>query len=114
MKKEELEKLQKIRFKEKEVRLCNQHIIELGYMAADLIQPLADTRQKLFFEDANCYSNVFYLVKDLLKQVDPEYLEMHQSVRDFYDQDLSNDWDRLDLSSGSKLDITGPVGMQLV
>ena len=89
--------MEEIRLKEKEATLCNQNIIEVGYMAADLIGPLADTRQKLFFEQANCYSSVFYLVKDLLKEVDPEYLEMHQRMRDFYDQDLSNNWDRLEL-----------------
>lgn len=124
--------MEEIRFKEKDVKLCNQSIIEIGYMARDLIQPLAGTREKLFFEEANCYSNVFYLVKDLLKRVDPEYLDFHGSVQDFYKQDLSNNWDRLELLSAGeyrpseedtlragqcsgKLDIDGGlVGMQVV
>ena len=86
-----------IRFKEKKVKLCNQDIIEIGYMAAEAIGPLAESRQKLFFEQANCYASVFYLIKRLLNLVDPEYLEIHSRVRDFYDQDLSNDSDRLSL-----------------
>ena len=61
--------MEEIRLKEKEVTLCNQSIIEIGYTVRDLINPLADTRQKLFFEQANCYSSVFYLVKDLLKSI---------------------------------------------
>ena len=88
--------MDELRFKEKEVKLNNQHIIEIGYIAMDLISIHAATREKLYFEEANCYSSVFYLLKEcLLKMVDPEYLESHQKIRDFYNQDLSNDWDRL-------------------
>ena len=86
----------KLRLREKPVELYNQDIIELGYMAKTVVEELAKSRAKLFFEDANCYLSVFYLLKKhLLPLVDSEYLELHHKVRDFFKQDLSNDFDVL-------------------
>ncbi len=100
MKKEELEKLQEIRFKEKDVRLCNRDIIAMGYFVSDVIKPLSDNKVKLPFDVFRCYFCVFYLVKRLLDEVEPEYLELHDRVHKFFDQDLEEDewhWDTLRL-----------------
>nr|MBC8460528.1 hypothetical protein [Deltaproteobacteria bacterium] len=85
-----MEVMNTIRHEEKEITLSNQQIIELGYFVKDLFGPVVDEKAMLIIDQINCYTNVFYLVKDLLKQVDPEYLEMHQRVRDFYDRELSD------------------------
>ncbi|MBL7202825.1 MAG: hypothetical protein ISS63_00655 [Desulfobacteraceae bacterium] len=93
-----MEVMNTIRHEEKEITLSNQQIIELGYFVKDLFGPVVDEKAMLIIDQINCYTNVFYLVKDLLKQVDPEYLEMHQRVRDFYDRELSDDWDNIAFS----------------
>ena len=81
-----------IRLKEKTVVLSNQQIIEIGYMA----QIVISMGKPPTFDEMNCFKAVFFLFKNnLLPVVDPEYLEIHHEVRDFFKQELSNDWDRL-------------------
>ena len=87
-----------IRHEKKQVTLSNQDIIEIGYMAADIIKGLAKDTVKLTCEQANCYRSVFYLVKDLLKSIDSQYLRNHERIGDFYDQVLSREGDCLELS----------------
>lgn len=90
--------MDEIRFKEKQVTLSNQGILELAYMARHFIALLSEQKVKLRWEEANCYSSVFNLMKNLLKEVDPEYLETHGDVRDFYNLKLSRTGDVLQLS----------------
>lgn len=88
-----------LRFKEHRVALSNQTIVEMAYLTKEMIEPLIKSREKLFFEQANCYLACFYKCRKLLKLVDQEYLlnEIHKNMVDFYKdgRELSNDWDRL-------------------
>lgn len=84
-----------LRNKEHQVTLSNQDIIELAYSISELTAPLIEDHTKLFFEQANCYHSMYCLVQDLLKVVDPEYLEQHARVVGFYRGHLCSDWDRL-------------------
>jgi len=90
--------MNEIRLEKKKVTLSNQEIIELGYFVKDLFGPVVDEKAMLIIDQINCYTNVFYLVKDLLKQVDPKYLEIHPRLRDFYDRELSDDLDNFAFS----------------
>jgi hypothetical protein len=80
------------------VVFTNQEIVELAYIVMDVIEPLEKSHTKLVFDDANCYAHCFYLLRELLKKVNPEYLTgPHERVKKFYEieRELSNSWDRL-------------------
>ena len=62
-----------LRFKEKQLTLANQEIIELAYTTKEIIE--YSYGGKLFFEQANCYSSCFYTIRNLLEQVDQKYLD---------------------------------------
>lgn len=84
-----------LRFKEKQLTLSNQEIIELAYTTKEIIE--YSYGGKLFFEQANCYSSCFYTIRNLIEQVDQKYLDKHKELCEFYrkDRELSNDFDRL-------------------
>jgi hypothetical protein len=95
-----------IRFKECTVKLTNQSIIELAYLTMEALEALIESGQKVFVEQANCYLGCFYTCQRLLKAVDPEYLDYHSDVKDFFREgrELSNDGNRLSWDSGSEAD----------
>jgi hypothetical protein len=95
-----------MRFKECTVKLTNQSIIELAYLTMEALEALIESGQKLFFEQANCYLSCFYTCQRLLKGVDPEYLDYHLDVKDFFREgrELSNDGNRLSWKSGNEAD----------
>ena len=78
-----------------QVALSNQDIIEAAYAHAELIGPLIKSGEKLFMERANCYLARYYQIKKWLDLVPPEYLAFHRRTVEFYQGDISNDWDRL-------------------
>jgi hypothetical protein len=84
-----------LRFNEREVKLSNQQIVEFAYLTKELIEIALG--EKLFFEQANCYFSCYYTIRDLLKQVDDEYLAAHRRLSHFYrgTRELLNDEDRL-------------------
>jgi hypothetical protein len=86
-----------LRFQKKMVELNNQAIIQLAYLTMETLEPLIDSGNKLFFEQASCYHSCFYICRSLLKKVDPEYLKGHSMVATFFKEgrELSNDWDCL-------------------
>jgi hypothetical protein len=72
-----------LRFREHDVKLANQSIIELAYLTKDMIELVYG--QKLTWERANCYIACFYLCQSLLKVVDEEYLtERRSRLKNFY------------------------------
>jgi hypothetical protein len=79
------------------VELSNQQVVELAYAVMELIEPLARTHAKLYFEQANGYLSCFYLMRGLLGNVDPDYLDQHKDLARFFRQDreLDNAFDRL-------------------
>ncbi len=67
-------------------------IIQLAYQTMELLQ--ACEGKKLFFEQANCFLSNFVRVRNWLKLIDEEYLNWHESVRDFFSENyITNDWD---------------------
>ena len=94
------ERENELRFREHEVRLSNQAIVEMAYLTKDLVE--ATMGHKLSWSEANCYLACFYECRKLLKAVDEEYLKKHDRLREFYKdgKELSNDWDRLAWETG--------------
>lgn len=76
-----------LRFREREVKLSNQEIIELAYTTKETIEYAYG--KKLCFEQANGYRGSFYIIRELLKQVDDEYLSLsqHTGLKDFFHKD---------------------------
>jgi hypothetical protein len=95
MKRENDPESDEIRLGKRKVKLTNQQIIELAYLAKDLIE--ACGHSKLSFDEANCYRSVYHTVRKLLKSADSKYVKAHGGIKEFYrkDRELSNDWDRL-------------------
>jgi len=84
------------RFKEHEITLSNQRILELAYTAKDLLEILLEDNTKLSFCQANSCFGTFYTMRNLLILVDYDYLaEFHQMLIDFYDRDIHIQFDRL-------------------
>ena len=71
-----------IRFNKKTVKLTNQDIIELGYMAKECIDALADQNVKLTFDETNCFRGVAATMRELIPKIDPEYRNMHRDLCD--------------------------------
>jgi hypothetical protein len=86
-----------LRLKEISLTVAQQAVIEFAYAVRMLVEPLAKSQEKLYFEEANCLTSVFYQVRKFLKEVDPSYLALHRGVVDFYEKkrELDNTWDRL-------------------
>ena len=64
------------------VEVNGQQIIELAYVIKDLNE--ASEKQRLSFEQANCYASTSRFVGDLLGQVCLLYLAQHPELSDFY------------------------------
>jgi len=94
---------QSLRFNTKKIKLSNQEIIELAYLTMEMIKQTYG--QKLIADQANCYRSCFYLMRNLLKQVDKEYLDQHGIIDRFFQegQELSNDKGRLDFKNSVPL-----------
>ena len=86
-----------IRFYEHDLKLSNQGIIKFAYLTKDIIEIHLENKTKLCFEEANCYVSCYYVIRKILKCVDPRYLKAHRRLAEFYseDRELSNDWDIL-------------------
>ena len=79
------QKRDELRLRGNMVKLCNQDMIELAYFTMEMLEPLIASRIPLgSFDRENCYRHCFYICKDLLREVDPEYLELHSSLKDFF------------------------------
>jgi hypothetical protein len=75
-----------LRFREHDVKLANQSIVELAYLTKDMIELVY--AQKLTSERANCYIACFYLCQSFLEIVDEEYLrKRHTRLKKFYRND---------------------------
>jgi hypothetical protein len=77
--------------------LSQQTVIEFAHAIRMMVEPLAESNDKLSFEEANCLTHLFYQVRGFLKQVDPAYLAspQHQALASFYSRELDASWDRL-------------------
>jgi len=97
-----MDKIDRLRLKEISLKMAQQTVIELAYTARTIIEPLAESHEKLSFSEANCYLSVFYAIRQFLKSVDSEYLNRHQRIAEFFlkNRELSNDWDRLRWEEG--------------
>ena len=78
--------------REHEIMLDNQSIIELAYLAKEMVEACLKSRVQMSQERARCYQHCFYNARDMLIEVDPEYLNLHPTLRDFYaeNRDLSS------------------------
>jgi len=75
-----------LRFREHDVKLANQSIIELAYLTKDMIESVYG--QKITWDRANCYIACFYHCQSLLEIVDEEYLTgRRKRLKDFYRND---------------------------
>jgi len=70
--------------REHEIMLDNQSIIELAYLAKEMVEACLKSRVQMSQERARCYQHCFYNARDMLELVDGEYLDLHPSLRDFY------------------------------
>jgi len=88
-----------LRFQKHTFDLTNQTVIELAYLAKDIIELCIEGNYKLLFDQANCYLACYLICRSLLELVDKEYLACHEGLYDFYyrkdNKRLSNNWDRL-------------------
>ena len=64
------------------VEISGQQIVELAYAIKDLTENTK--KQRLSFEQANCYASTSRFVGDLLGQVCLLYLAQHPELSDFY------------------------------
>lgn len=67
--------------------LDQQGVIELAYTVKECLEPWINSREKMFFEQANGYTASYYIIRTWLKRdVDPEYLNLsqHRELRDFF------------------------------
>lgn len=85
-----------IRLDEKEVKLSNQDILDLGLMVKDFLGIYKAEGYKPTFEQANCYDHVFNLVQSLLNEVDPEYLPEDSDLRGFFNKGYDGAWQSLE------------------
>jgi len=94
----------KVRFREHEVKLTNQQIVEFAYLTKEVIESCIENNAKLSFERANCYPACFYKVREMLRLVDLKYIASHGRIMDFYQEgrELSNDFDRLKWETSSE------------
>jgi hypothetical protein len=84
-----------LRYRKHRLTLSNQRIVEMAYLAKDVIDSLIG--KKLTMEAANCYTSCFYTCRRLLKAIDRKYLGKHKDLVEFYKEGrgLANDWDVL-------------------
>ena len=72
--------------KEHEIKLANQSIIELAYLAKEMIEACLKSRRQMCQEQARCYQHCFYTCRDILESVDSDYLDLHPNLRGFYNE----------------------------
>lgn len=77
------------------VNLTKQEVIKFAYVTKEIIGYAWGA--KLSNAQVNCYIECFYTIKDLLEDVDKEYLQKHSEVSDFFlkGHRLINENDRL-------------------
>ncbi|MBN1363683.1 MAG: hypothetical protein JW976_02650 [Syntrophaceae bacterium] len=71
-----------LKFSKKEVKLTNQDIVKLAYTTKEMIEKMKDV--KLSTHQCNCYRECFYIMRNLLKIADKEYLDRHAILNDFF------------------------------
>ncbi len=64
------------------VNLTKQEIIKFAYITEEIIGYAWGT--KLSNAQANCYIECFYTIKELLEDLDKEYLIKHTGLSDFF------------------------------
>ena len=72
--------------REHEIKLANQSIIELAYLAKEMIEACLKSRRQMCQEQARCYQHCFYTCRDILESVDSDYLDLHPNLRGFYNE----------------------------
>jgi len=65
-----------------QINLTNQEIVKFAYITKEIIDYVWGA--KLTNAQANCYEECFYTVKDLLEDVDKEYLKKHKELCKFF------------------------------
>lgn len=65
-----------------QVNLTNQEVVKFAYITKEVIGYAWGT--ELSNAQANCYEECFYTIKDLLEDVDKDYLKMHREICDFF------------------------------
>lgn len=91
------EEAEEMRSKQHDVKLNNETIIILGYLCKEMLEMVTECKAWLFFEQANCYSSCFSILRRLLKVVDKDYLSIHSRLAEFFNegQELERNGDRL-------------------
>lgn len=86
-----------MRNRQHDVKLSNETIIILGYLCKEMLEMVTKCKAWLFFEQANCYSSCFHVLRKLLKVVDQEYMATHHHLAEFYrsGHELERNGDRL-------------------
>jgi hypothetical protein len=74
--------VKELRTSHKKLKLTNQEIIKFAYITKEIINYAWGVQ--LTNAQANCYEECFYTIKDLLEEVDKEYLNRHAELRDFF------------------------------
>jgi hypothetical protein len=64
------------------VNLTKQEIIKFAYMTKEIIEYAWGSR--LSNAQANCYIECFYTIKELLEDLEKEYLIKHTGLSDFF------------------------------
>ena len=64
------------------VSLTSQEVVKFAYITKEIIEYLWG--KKLSSAQANCYIECFYTIKDLLEEVDKEYLKKHSRVANYF------------------------------
>ena len=64
------------------VNLTNQEIVKFAYITKEIIGYAWG--MKLSNAQANCYIECFYTIKDLLEDMNKEYLKKHSDLADFF------------------------------
>lgn len=65
-----------------QVNLTDQEVVKFAYITKEIIEYAWGT--KLSNAQANCYEECFYTIRDLLEEVDKEYLKKHRELRKYF------------------------------
>ena len=78
-----------------QVNLTEQEIVKFAYVTKEIIEQ--SWGATLSNAQINCYIEGFYTLKDLLEQIDREYLQKHSEISDYFltGKRLINEKDKL-------------------
>lgn len=86
-----------VRLKEVTVTLSQQQIIEVAYQVMEHLDPLIKHNVRPFMDAVTGYRRVYYTMRELLSQLDQDYVQEHSRISEFFrdGRELDNSFDRL-------------------